>query len=45
MAQTSFLELEKKLNIPRRNCIKTREELEEEMKDTITRHTDIIFWF
>ena len=33
----SFLERAEKLNIPRRNCIKTKEELEEAVKDTITR--------
>ena len=43
MNKTSLLELEKKLNIPRRNCMKTKEELEEAIKDTITGHTDIIF--
>ena len=29
MNKTSLLELAKKLNIPRRNCMKTKEELEE----------------
>ena len=36
MNKTSLLELAKKLNIPRRNCMKTKEELEEVIKDTIT---------
>ena len=35
MNKTSLLELAKKLNIPRRNCMKTKEELEEAIKDTI----------
>ena len=43
MNKTSLLELAKKLNIPRRNCKKTREELEETIKDTITRYKEIIF--
>ena len=33
----------KKLNIPRRNCMKTKEELEEAIKDTITMYKEIIF--
>ena len=36
MNKTSLLELAKKLNIPCGNCMKTREELEETIKDTIT---------
>ena len=43
MSKTSLLELAKKLNIPRRNCMKTKEELEEAIKDTITRYKEIIF--
>ena len=43
MNKTSLLELAKKLNIPRRNCMKTKEELEEAIKDTITRCKEIIF--
>ena len=43
MNKTSLLELAKKLNIPHRNCMKTREELEEAIKDTITRYKEIIF--
>ena len=42
MNKTSLLELAKKLNIPRRNCMKTREELEEAIKDTIKRYKEII---
>ena len=43
MNKTSLLELAKKLNITRRNCMKTREELEEAIKDTIKRYKEIIF--
>ena len=38
-----MLELAKKLNIPRRSCIKTTEELEEAIKDTIKGYREIIF--
>ena len=43
MNKTSLLELAKKLNIPRRNCMKTKEELEEAIKDHITKYKEIIF--
>ena len=43
MNKTSLLELAKKLNIPRRNCMKTKKELEEAIKDTITKYKEIIF--
>ena len=43
MNKTSLLEIAKKLNIPRRNCMKTREELEEAIKDTIKVYKEIIF--
>ena len=43
MNKTSLLELAKKMNIPRRNCMKTKEELEEGIKDTITKYNEIIF--
>ena len=43
MNKTSLLELAKRLNIPRRNCMKTKEELEEAIKDTITMYKEIIF--
>ena len=43
MNKTSLLELVKKLNIPRRNCMKTKEELEKAIKDTITKYKEIIF--
>ena len=39
----SQLELAKKLNIPRRNCMKTKEELEEAIKVIITMYKKIIF--
>ena len=43
MNKTPLLELAKKLNIPRRNCMKTKEELEEAIKDTIKGYKEIIF--
>ena len=43
MNKTSLLGFAKKLNIPRRNCMKAKEELEEAIKDTIKKHKDIIF--
>ena len=43
MNKTSLLELAKKLNIPRGNCTKTKEELEEAIKDIITGYKEIIF--
>ena len=43
MNKTLLLELSKQLNIPCRNCIKTKEELEEAIKDTITGYKEIIF--
>ena len=43
MNKTSLLELAKKLNIPRWNCMKTKEELEEAFKDTIAMYKEIIF--
>ena len=43
MNKTSLLDLAKKLNIPRRNCMKTKEELEEAMRDSITEYKKIIF--
>ena len=43
MNKTSLLELAKKLNIPRRNCMKTKEELEKATRDTITKYKEIIF--
>ena len=42
MNTLSLLELAKKLNIPRRNCMKTKEELEEAIKETITMYKEII---
>lgn len=43
MNKTTLLELAKRLNIPRRKCMKTREELEDAIKDTINAYKDIIF--
>ena len=43
MNKTSLLELAKKLNIPHRNSMETKEEFEEALKDTITRYKEIIF--
>ena len=40
--KTSLLELVQKSNMPRRNCMKTKEELEEAIKDTITGYKEII---
>ena len=43
MNKTSLLELAKKLNIPCRNCLKTKEELEVAIKDTIKGYKEILF--
>ena len=43
MNKTSLLEPAKKLNIPRRNCMKTKEELEKATRDTIAKYKEIIF--
>ena len=43
MNKTSLLELTKRLNIPCRNCMKTKEEFEEAIKDTIKEYKEIIF--
>ena len=43
MNKKPLLELAKNLNIPRRNCMKTKEELEKAIKDTITMCREIIF--
>ena len=43
MKKTSLLEVAKKLNIPRRNCMKTKEEFEEVIKDTVKGYKEIIF--
>ena len=37
MNEASLLELAKKLNISRQNCMKTKEELEEAIRDTIAK--------
>ena len=43
MNKTSLLEPAKKLNVLCRNCMKTKEELEEAIKDTIKVYKEIIF--
>ena len=43
MNKSSLLELAKELNISPRNCMKTKEELEEAIKDTIKGYREIIF--
>ena len=43
MNKTSLLELAKKLNIPRQNCMKLKQETEEAIKDTVTRYKEVIF--
>ena len=43
MKKTSLLEVAKKLNIPRRNCMKTKEEFKEVIKDTVKGYKEIIF--
>ena len=43
MNKTSLLERTKKLNIPRRKCMKTKEETEEAIKDTITMYKETVF--
>ena len=43
MTKKLLLELAKKLNIPHQNCMKTMEELEEAIKDTITKYKETIF--
>ena len=43
MNRISLLELAKKLNVPRRNCMKTKKELEEAIKDTNKGYKEIIF--
>ena len=43
MNKTSLLELAQKLNTTRRNCMKTKEELEEAISDIIIGYKQIIF--
>ena len=43
MNKKSLLERVKKLNIPLRNCMKTKEQLEEAIKNTIEGYKKIIF--
>ena len=43
MNKTLLLELAKKVEYTRQNCMKTKEELDEAIKDTITKYKEIIF--
>ena len=43
MNKSSLLEKLKDLNIPYRNCMKTKEEFGKATKDTITKYKKIIF--
>ena len=43
MSKASLLQLAKKLNVPLWNCMKTKEELEEAIKDTTKVYKEIIF--
>ena len=43
MNKTSLSEKAKMLNIPCRNCMKTKEELEKAIKNTIIKYKEIIF--
>ena len=43
MNKKLLLDFAKKLNIPRRNCMKRKEELEEGIKDTIKKYKETIF--
>ena len=43
MSKTTLLQEGKELNIPRRNCVKTKQELEKAIKDTIIRYKEIVF--
>ena len=43
MGVARLLEKAKELNIPRRNCMKTKQELEKTIKDTIVKYKEIIF--
>ena len=43
MNKTSLLEFAKKLNIPRRNCMNTKEGIKEAIKETITGYKETIF--
>ena len=43
MNKKLLLDFAKKLNIPRRNCMKRKEELEEGIKDTIKKYKKTIF--
>ena len=42
MSKTTLLEKSKELNIPRRNCMKTKQGLEKAVEDTIIKYKEII---
>ena len=42
MSKTTLLEKAKELNIPRGNCMKTKQWLEKAIKDTIIKYKEII---
>ena len=43
MTKTGLLQKAKELNIPRQNCMKTKQELEKAMKDTFIVYKEITF--
>ena len=43
MSKTTLLVTAKELNIPRRNCVKTKQELEKAIQDIIIKYKVIIF--
>ena len=43
MTKTALLQKAKELNIPRQNCMKTKQELEKAMKDTFIVYKEITF--
>ena len=43
MEKAAMLEKAKELNIPRQNCMKSEEELEKAIKDTVIKYKEIIF--
>ena len=43
MNKTSLLKKAKELSIPRRNCMKTKQELKKAIKDTIIKYKKIVF--
>ena len=43
MSKKTLLEKAKELNVPRRNCMKMKQELRKAIKDTITKYKEFIF--